>query len=254
MALKFDNTIRFLKGLLFKFACSGEIRRYMALRAAVMHFVTDIGLYERSTLEALKSIIKPGASVIDVGANFGVYTLRLSKLVGPHGKVWAFEPIPMVFEQLKIRTASLKNVEVFNQALSDTDRRELNLNIPILFCGAPEPALASIEDLPPPVERIKIEVTNLDSHLAQITALDFIKVDVEGHESKFLEGSKNTILRFRPIIQFEENAIAQNLEWYQNFAEQINCELKFFYRGAFIALTAENQFATSERNFYYFPK
>ena len=40
----------------------------------------------------LRQLIKPGLRVIDVGANYGVYTLSMAKLVGPAGRVWAFEP------------------------------------------------------------------------------------------------------------------------------------------------------------------
>src|SRR5215475_6071597 len=52
-----------------------------------------VGTYETKNLETFAAAIAPGASVYDVGANVGIYTLLASDKVGPSGKVYAFEPV-----------------------------------------------------------------------------------------------------------------------------------------------------------------
>ncbi len=68
----------------------------------------------------LGQFVRPGDSVIDVGANVGHYTVRLSRLVGPQGRVFAFEPVPATFEVLasNLRSAGCENVTLFNTAAS----------------------------------------------------------------------------------------------------------------------------------------
>jgi len=58
------------------------------------------GEYEGSNLAFLKSVCKPGATVVDIGANIGVFTLAASQSVGPSGAVFAFEPAPGIFHRL----------------------------------------------------------------------------------------------------------------------------------------------------------
>src|SRR5574341_2129532 len=52
-----------------------------------------LGFYEKDKQELIARLVKPGMRAFDIGANAGFYTLALSRLVGDHGKVWAFEPL-----------------------------------------------------------------------------------------------------------------------------------------------------------------
>ena len=72
---------------------------------------------ERDALVTRK-LISPGDTVLDIGANIGVFSRMLSRCVGPHGKVYAFEPIPQSFEFLSnnMRKLGLKNVETLDFA------------------------------------------------------------------------------------------------------------------------------------------
>lgn len=252
MALRFDSTIRALKGLVYKSWCRGDIERYMALRAWAMQLATSINLYERRAISALPLLLKAGDNAIDIGANFGGYTPTLSKLVGASGQVWAFEPIPGVFNQLKLRTKNLSNVRLFNLALSNRAQEALTLHIPLLSHGAPEPSLASIEELAPPCQKITIKVECLDALSPQLTALAFIKIDVEGHESACLEGAVETIARLKPVIQFEENDLVGRFDWFKGFAERTKMVLKYFSNGRFHPLVSPDSAPRNERNFYLF--
>ena len=71
--------------------------------------------------EQLPLFVKPGDWVIDVGANVGYYTWKLSQLVGQQGRVLAIEPIPESMEMLMsvIGTLPCDNVTTFNVAASD---------------------------------------------------------------------------------------------------------------------------------------
>ncbi len=73
-------------------------------------------------VEPIKCFIRPGDSVIDLGANIGWYTAVLSKLVGERGKVYAVEPIPGTYTLLLsvIKKLGLTNVVSFNCAVSDS--------------------------------------------------------------------------------------------------------------------------------------
>src|SRR5689334_13567390 len=76
-------------------------------------------------LFALRNLVRRGACCFDIGANIGVYTKELSALVGPTGKVKAFEPVQETFAALSrnIRRLGLKNVEVYNLAIFDRQGR-----------------------------------------------------------------------------------------------------------------------------------
>lgn len=57
--------------------------------------------YERQTRSALSRLVSPGSLVLDIGANIGAHTLHLAQLVGPLGRVLAFEPTEFAFRKLR---------------------------------------------------------------------------------------------------------------------------------------------------------
>src|SRR6202158_5363177 len=57
-------------------------------------------IYERQTKAALRRLVSPGSLVLDIGANIGAHTLHLAQLVGPNGRVTAFEPTDYAFRKL----------------------------------------------------------------------------------------------------------------------------------------------------------
>ncbi len=79
------------------------------------------GSFESPEIEALCSATRPGSTVIDVGANIGIYTVVLARAVGPSGQVLAFEPVPENVERLRrnLEVNDIANVEVFQVAIAD---------------------------------------------------------------------------------------------------------------------------------------
>lgn len=91
--------------------------------------------------------ISPGDFVIDIGANVGHYTARMSQLVGAEGRVFAFEPIPQTF-RLLASTASLlsfRNTTLLNLAAS-SDAMIAHMHVPTAVTGLPDYYLAHLDD------------------------------------------------------------------------------------------------------------
>src|SRR5438034_5802906 len=94
-------------------------QRWLKKRYFTYQYGRDV-VWERE-MQFLNRFINPGDAVLDIGANVGLYTVKLSKLVGPVGAVHAFEPVPETFDILQhvTRTLGLKNVVLHNCALAD---------------------------------------------------------------------------------------------------------------------------------------
>ena len=79
------------------------------------------GQYERGIIAVYTQILRPGMQVVDVGAHCGYHTIRFAQLVGPNGKVFAFDPCPSTCDVLvrNIRRRGLQNVVVEKKAVGD---------------------------------------------------------------------------------------------------------------------------------------
>src|SRR3954466_13046781 len=99
-----------------------RVRHFPLMTAAYCRlYLTGKRLTDRRELSTLRSLIRPGMVIADVGANVGFYALEMSKCVGPSGRVLAFEPDPLTFRLLQERVsrASLANIETYQVALGD---------------------------------------------------------------------------------------------------------------------------------------
>lgn len=150
--------------------------------------------YEKHELDFVKNTLKPGQTFYDIGANFGLYAVLASQIVGPQGHVFAFEPAPETFKNLKTNTSALQNVSCFQCAVGSKDGT-LDLYFDSRNPGCSS-ALAVTSGPSASVTQIKI-----DSYLLEKKVLpaDFVKIDVEGFEWEVLQGmqlaiSKNTVI------------------------------------------------------------
>jgi len=151
-------------------------------------------------LAMLERLVPIGCrTAIDAGANVGLYTIRLAKLCRA---VYAFEINPAVTGHLE--RAKLPNVRVMHVGLSSVER-PVTLYIPLLHGKMPLEGWASLNPGNCPDTTVHREiggyVRTLDS--CAITDIDFMKIDVEGHEIELLKGARATLLRCRPRILAE---------------------------------------------------
>ena len=152
------------------------------------------------------SIVRRGDVVIDAGANVGYFTMLFSDLVGPHGHVHAFEPVPATFSLLSKnlrRFPQYTNVSLNCAALGDHDQRT-KIFLPNGDHG--QAALVYHRDgswRNAKVAPIDIEMTRLDRYTQGLNKIDLLKCDVEGAELLVLRGAESILRRFRPTIFLE---------------------------------------------------
>lgn len=137
-------------------------------------------------IELLKKHIKPGDTILDIGANIGFYATILSDIVGEKGKIHCFEPDTTNFNHLKKTTSSYKNIIINNKAVGPKTEKlkiytskELNVDHRTY---KPEEYDKEIE----------IDAVSIDDYLKG-EKVAFIKMDIQGFEMEAIKGMKETL-------------------------------------------------------------
>lgn len=141
--------------------------------------------YEPLITELVKREVKKNDIVLDIGANIGYYTLLFARLVGPKGKVFAFEPDPDNFALLKknVLVNGYRNTVLVQKAVSNETGRTR------LYLSPHTKTYHRIYNSHTDRESIEVEVVTLADYFKdQKTKIDFIKIDTEGAEGAILEG------------------------------------------------------------------
>ncbi|MBI3513296.1 MAG: FkbM family methyltransferase [Proteobacteria bacterium] len=146
-----------------------------------------------------QQLLRPGAVVVEAGANLGALTVPIAKAVGPSGKVIAYEPQPVI--------AALLRRNVSQNGLAQVEVREAALGSAAGSLRVPEMDYRAVENfggLSLSADRgSAVPVETIDA--LKLARLDLIKADVEGMEIEVLEGAAATIARLRPILYVENN-------------------------------------------------
>lgn len=173
------------------------------------------GAYEPEAIALFRSLLKPGMTVYDVGANIGYYTVLAAEAVGPTGQVFALEPDPRNVEIINrnLRARRLHNVVVAEVAVSDHDG-ELNLHF-----SKSNPSVNSLSrantDATEATESYSQVVpgTALDSLLARHGGIepDILKIDVQGAELLAFRGAKRLLAApgLRILLEFWPHGLQQ---------------------------------------------
>ncbi|MBP7148922.1 MAG: FkbM family methyltransferase [Acidobacteria bacterium] len=160
------------------------------------------GYYERDEAALFDSLLRPGSTVLDIGANIGYYAVAAGRKVGD-GRVIAFEPVPATYERL------CRNLEL-NRCARVT---------PVLFAAADsagertiylvdgDPGSSSFGPRAAGQSVLRVGTRRVDDVLAElgIGHVDLVKMDVEGAERVALEGMRGVLGRSRPAILMEIN-------------------------------------------------
>lgn len=162
---------------------------------------------EEKDLCILGFVVSQGDTVVDVGANYGVYTRALSKLVGEQGQVIAIEPIPETFAILKysVRKWKLNNVKLLQYAISNK-AATLLMTVPRYERGGGANYYrASVSHgASEGLRSVSVRAETLDHILAENSGqVSFMKMDVEGHELECFLGAGELLTKHRPSILVE---------------------------------------------------
>lgn len=148
--------------------------------------------WEEHVIREFERYVVPGSTALDIGAHIGSHTLTLARLVGPTGRVYAFEPQKKVFREL-----------VYNLRLN-----EISHAIPLRFAVSSEPGILEMDPIRSADGQVrvgkggdKVEARTIDSF--SFTNVSLIKIDVEGHQLPVLEGAERTIRANHPVIIIE---------------------------------------------------
>ena len=152
--------------------------------------------YEEPTFDFIRAHCKPGATLIDIGAHFGIFTISALRKVGPSGKVISFEPCAAT------RSVLLKTLQLngFSGIPEIRDEAVSNVAGQYSFFSSTIPGDAGNSLIGNAQHQTKSEVRTVrldDIHLPRV---DAIKIDAEGAELQILEGSRALITKHRPAV------------------------------------------------------
>jgi FkbM family methyltransferase len=152
-------------------------------------------------LPFVRRLLQPGQNVIDIGANYGVYTLPMARRVGANGHVWAFEPASSTAQLLAkgIAENGLKNVTLEQKAMSSAPGSahlafHVHAELRSIVHGG-----ARADDSE------KISMVTLDDCMDEFgwQDIELIKIDAEGEEANIVKGGRRFFATLAPLVQYE---------------------------------------------------
>jgi len=199
LSFRDKHLLRVLKDKKYYFTHFGDITRILYTK---QHLVNAKKSFEYDTLELYQNNINKGATIIDIGANVGLFSLLGSELIGPNGKVLAIEPSKQVFDcfNKNIELNNLKNIIAVNVALGE-EEGFISMSYPNKKDKEKNDAYGFIDTSK--VGDVKCVVLDQFIKKHDIAKIDVIKIDVEGAELLCLKGAKEILKRDKPVIIFE---------------------------------------------------
>ncbi|MBV9328298.1 MAG: FkbM family methyltransferase [Chloroflexi bacterium] len=169
-----------------------------------------IGGWEPQAQRLMVRHVAPGSVAYDIGANIGIHTLLLSRLVGRDGQVYAFEPVPALYDRL------CENVRL-NRSLPAARPVQLALGeqsgTAAFYTGHHAGAGHLAASGPPIGDRIDVTTRVLDEFVYRDhhAPPGFVKIDVEGAEGSVLAGAEQVLSNARPIVMVDLHTPTQDL-------------------------------------------
>lgn len=150
-------------------------------------------------IKFVRKLVQPGMKCIDIGANYGIYSLTIAQGIAPDGTIWSFEPTQSLIPYLEwsMEENEIDNMFLIEFALSDhegeawfyTDKNtELNMVVMEESEGMESVPLMTVDEC---MRRYSWE------------GIDFVKMDAEGQESNIVKGAENFLSRQSPLVLFE---------------------------------------------------
>ena len=163
----------------------------------------------------MRSILRPGMNVIDIGANIGYFTALAARAVGSEGRVLAVEADPDTFRLLRtnVEMNGFENVELLPVAAHRRAGLVTGTRDPTNY-GGHTAYFASDSWQTTPIQAVR-----LDDVIAADVPIHFIKVDIEGMDHAAVEGLEQTIRRWRPTVLVEFNP--EKIGWFGDQPEEV---------------------------------
>ena len=161
------------------------------------------GEFSEGEVELFRQIVRPGDTVLDIGANIGAHTVPFAHLVGKQGKIVAFEPQRVPYYMLCANTVlnSFQHVWCFQAGVSAAAGTmlvpDLNYEAETNFGGL------SLAKEYPGIPSYRVPVMTVDS--LQLQQCRLLKIDVEGMEQQVLHGAVETLRQRRPFLYLEDD-------------------------------------------------
>ncbi|MEG1983270.1 MAG: FkbM family methyltransferase [Alistipes sp.] len=152
----------------------------------------------------LPALVRPGDTVIDIGANLGYYARPLSKIVGSKGKVFAIEPVPPIGQVLRHNLRGCTNTEILPYALGTENKTILMGNDTVSHTGYFGTGQNFVnENGSATAMTFTAEMHRGSECFAGLDKLDFIKCDIEGYEVVVMTEMRALLARFQPTVLIE---------------------------------------------------
>lgn len=172
------------------------VQNFVGLGPSEKHILNEL-----LTRHIASKVIKCGDSVLDLGANVGFHTKDFSSLVGPEGKVHAFEPNPELWSNL----VSIPNVRLWPYAVGG------KISAETFFLPIGHDQVGSLVDARDfmgsvPMKTLSVLQTRVDALMEAIEKpISFMKIDVERYEEHALRGAVLTLMRDKPVVIYENH-------------------------------------------------
>lgn len=159
-------------------------------------------------LPIIKELVKNGDDVIDIGANFGLYSKFMSHSAGNQGRVFSIEPVPETYDYLanNIRKLKLSNTLPLNFAISD-EKGKATMEVPkFIHTGDNFYEARIVDKVDDHLKTFEVQTTTLTDLLQEFNIRpSFIKCDVEGHEWQVFKNAEGFLRQFSPVLLIEIN-------------------------------------------------
>jgi FkbM family methyltransferase len=199
---------KFVKNIIKRFLAQLPRHWQHGLKRHYFHWQIRTGSFHTSEQEfsLLPTMLRAGDWTLDIGANIGHYTAKMSELVGPAGRVIAFEPILDTFQLLVSNASRFSNQNVTLLNVAASDRFSVaHMKIPKFDTGLDNYYRAHLSN--ESSDSIAVLCIPIDS-LCIDQRISVIKIDAEGHDLSVLNGMKFLIQRDHPVMIVEDDSTA----------------------------------------------
>lgn len=190
---------------------------YSLFQAVAMGWDIRRGTWWEPELELIDRVVREGDTVVDIGANYGLWAYHASRAVGRAGKVYSYEPIPFTARTFRLigrALGFLGNVELVNKGVGEK-AGTIEFTVPVQDGVAISAGLVHMEgrrDARPGKEiharfektkNVACEVVTIDEHLAGVERVTLLKCDIEGADLYAMRGARRLLETQKPVVIIE---------------------------------------------------